>query len=115
MMSKYGICWLHPCTYSREKQVLTDHKFITHFEKTVSSSSHFRESAGKPAAVFSHKRKSSQETLSDRESISSGHRPLQGKGETFVRFSDPEEAARCVLEEQRDHPLAEAKMRNLNS
>ena len=29
--------------------------------------------------------------------------------ETFFRFSDPEEAARSVLEEQRDHLLAEAK------
>ena len=59
--------------------------------------------------MFSHKRKSSQETLSDRESISSGHQPVQGKDETFFRFSDLEEAARLVLEEQRDHLLAEAK------
>ena len=34
---------------------------------------------------------------------------FNGKGETFLRFSDPEEAARLVLEEQRDHLLAEAK------
>ena len=59
----------------------------------MSSSSHFRESAGKPAAMFSHKRKSSQETLSDREGISSGHQPVQRKDETFIRFSDPEKAA----------------------
>ena len=25
MMIKFGICWLHRCTYRREKQVLTDH------------------------------------------------------------------------------------------
>ena len=36
-------------------------------------------SAGKRAAMFSHKRKSSQETLSDREGISSGRQPVQGK------------------------------------
>ena len=59
--------------------------------------------------MFSHKRKSSQETFSDRDGISSGHQPVQGKIETFFRFSDPEEAARLVLEEQRDHLLAEAK------
>ena len=75
----------------------------------MSSSSHFRESAGKPAAVFSHKRKSSQETFSDKEGVSSGHQSVQGKGESCFRFSDPEEAARTVLEEPRDHLLAEAK------
>ena len=53
-------------------------------------------------------KKSSQETLSDREGISSEHQPGQGKDETFFRFSDPEEAARSVLEERRDHILAEA-------
>ena len=45
-------------------------------ENSVSSSSHVRESAGKPLAVLSHKRKSSQETVSDREGISSGREPL---------------------------------------
>ena len=59
--------------------------------------------------MLSHKRKSSQETLSDREGISSGHQPVKGKDETFIRFSDPEEAARLVLEEQGDHLLEEAK------
>ena len=58
--------------------------------------------------MFAHKRKSSQETLSDREGISSGHQSVQGKGETFFMFSDLE-AARSVLEEQRDHLFAEAK------
>ena len=51
-MSKNGIYWLHRCTCSREKQVPTDHEFITPSEKTMSSSSHF----------FSHRRKSSQHT-----------------------------------------------------
>ena len=105
MMIKYGICWLHRCAYRREKQVPTDHEFITLSAKnSVTSSSHFRESAGKPSAVFS-----SQETLFDREVISLGHQPVQGKGKYFFRFSDPERAARTVLEEQRDHQLAEAK------
>ena len=34
MMSKCGICWLHRCAYGREKQVPTDHEFITPSEKT---------------------------------------------------------------------------------
>ena len=41
--------------------------------------------------------------------ISSRHQPVRREDETFFRFSDLEEAARTVLEEQRDHPLAEAK------
>ena len=36
-------------------------------ENSVSTSSHFRESAGKLAAMFSHTRKSSQESHSDRD------------------------------------------------
>ena len=48
----------------------------------------------------SQNERSSQETLSDRDGTSSGHPPVQGKCETFFRFSDPEEAARLVLEEQ---------------
>ena len=59
-------------------------------------------------AVFSHKRKSSQDTFSDRESRSSGHQSVRGEDETPSRFSDPENAARLSLEEQRDHALAEA-------
>ena len=59
--------------------------------------------------LLSHKRKSSQDTFSDRDGTSSGRRPFQGKDESLFRFSDPEEAARLVLEEQRDYLLAEAK------
>ena len=83
----------------------SDHEFISLSEKTQ----HFRESTGKPAAVFPHKRKSIQEAFSDREGISSGHHTVQRKCETFFRFSDREEAARTVLEEQRDYLLSEAK------
>ena len=102
--------WLHRCTYRREKQVPTDHEFVTPSEKTQCQVHLTPEKVqGNLAAVFSLKRKSSQETLSDREGISLGHQPVQGKDETLLGFSVPEEAARLVLEEQRDHPLAEAK------
>ena len=97
--------------YLQEREVSADRSRVDHSsrENSVSSSSHFRESAEKLAAVFSHKRKSSQETLSDREGVSSGRQPVQVKDETLFRFSGPEEAARLVLEEQRGHQLAEAK------
>ena len=50
-----GTCWLHHCTYKREKRVQTDHMFCHSYrENSVSSSSRFRASAGRPAAVFSN-------------------------------------------------------------
>ena len=75
-----------------------------HFrENSVSSSCHFREGAGGNLPQYPHhKRKMSQETLSDRERISTSSRKR-------LRFSDLEDAARLFLEEQRDHLLAEAK------
>ena len=97
--------------YLQEREVSADRSRLYHSsrENSVSSSSHFRESAGKLAAMFAHKRKSSEEILSDREGVSSGRQPVQVKDETLFRFSGPEEAARLVLEEQRGHQLAEAK------
>ena len=33
-MNKNGTCWLHHCTHRTEKQVLTNHEFVTLSEKT---------------------------------------------------------------------------------
>ena len=107
-MNKFGICCLHRCTCRREASADRSRVYHSFRENSVSSFSPFR-GARKPAAVFSHKGKSIQDTFSDREGISEGHQSVQGKGASFFRFSDPEEAARAVLEEQRDHQLAEAK------
>ena len=93
----------------------TDHEFITLSEKTRYQAHLTSEKVQGNLPQCSHTRKSSQETLSDREGLSSGRQPFQGKGGTFFRFSDSEEAARLVLEEQRDHPRAEAKIRNLEA
>ena len=82
-------------------------------ENSGSSSSHFRGSAEKLAAVFSHKRVSSQETPSDREGISSGHQPVQGKDEILFRFSDPEEAARFGSWRTKRSSTRRSKIRNL--
>ena len=76
-------------------------------ENSVSSSSHFRDCAGKPAAVFSHRRKSSQETLSDR-----GRRFLRTSTSSRKRrnlIQVLKKLQRVVLEGQRDHLLAEAE------
>ena len=88
--------------YLQESEVSADRPRVCHSfgETSVSSSAHFRESAGKPATVFSHK-KSSQETIRDRGGISSEQQTVQGKGESFFRFSDPEETVRWALEDVR--------------
>ena len=56
-------------TGEREREASADQPRVYHSyrEKSVSNSLHFRASAGRPAAVFSHKRKSSQESHSDRD------------------------------------------------
>ena len=54
--------------YLQEREASADRPRVYHSfrENSVSSSSHFRESVGKPAAMFSHKREWSQETLSEK-------------------------------------------------
>ena len=96
--------------FIQEREASADRSRVYHSfrENSVSSSSHFRESAGKPAALFSLK-ESRVKTPFPTDGISSGHQRVQGKCESFFRFSDREEAATTVLEEQRDHQLAEAK------
>ena len=83
--------------YLQKKEASADRSRVR--ENSVSSSSHFRESAGKPAAVFSHKRKSSQESRSDIEGISLAHRAVRGENEALSRLSESENVARLALEE----------------
>ena len=52
---------------------------------------------------------SNQETLSDREGISSGHQPGHGKDEALSRLCESENATIPALQEQRNYLLAEAK------
>ena len=73
--------------------------------KFISSSVEY----GKPVALFSSKRMSSQETFSDREELSSEHQQVLGNNEPLVRFSHPETSAKSLLEGHRDRMLAEAK------
>ena len=82
--------------YLQEREASADRAPVSHSFRQLSVKfiSLPRESVGKRAAMFSHKRKSSQETLSDRDGNSSGHQPVQGKDDTLFRFSEPEEAAR---------------------
>ena len=74
----------------REKEVQTNREFMTLTEKAMSSSSRFRASAVKLAAMFSHKRKSSQESHSDRDGTPLAHRAGQGENEALSRLSESE-------------------------
>ena len=111
--SNSEICWLHRCTSGERSRCWLTRSLSLFRANSVSSSSPLQESAGKLAAVFSHKRKLSQDTFSDSESISSRHQTVQSKGESFFRFSHPEEAVRLAREQQRDNKLAEEKSENL--
>ena len=87
----------------------TDHEFITVSEKTQCPVHLTSEKVQETFRnVFTQKKVESRNTFRQR-SISSGRQPVQGKGETFFRFSGQEEAARTALEGQRDHLLADAK------
>ena len=99
--------------YLQEREASADRSQVYHSYRvnSVSSSSRFHASAGKPAAVFSHKRKSSQESHSDRDGFPLAHRAVQGGNEALSRLSlsESENDTRSILEEQRDHLLSEGR------
>ena len=104
-MNQKGICWLHHCTYRRDRSKCRPTTSSSLLQRT----SHFRVSAGKPAAMFSHKRESSQESHSDRDGTLLAHQPPTGENEVLSRLSDWESDTRLFLEEQRNKLLSEAK------
>ena len=108
MMSKYGICWLHPCTNRSEKQVPTDHEFITLTEKTPCKFISFPSRCGEFAAVFSCKTKSSQESHSDRNGVPL-HIESSRRKWSLITLSESENDKILIVEEQRDHLLSEAR------
>ena len=67
-----------PHTGERSKCRPTTSLSLLQRENSVSSSSRFRVSAGKLAAILSHKRMSSQESHSARDGIPLAHRAVQG-------------------------------------
>ena len=94
----------------REKQVLTDHEFITPSEETQCQVHLTFEKVQENLPQCSHTKESQvKKHFLTEKAISSGHQAVQGTDETLFRFSDPEDAARSVLEEQRNHLLAEPK------
>ena len=82
--------------------MLTDHEFITPFEKT-------RCQVHLTFEKVQTTRKSSQEALSDRDHFSLEHQQGLGKNEPQFRFSNPEIFMKSFLEEHEDYMVAEAK------
>ena len=78
-------------------------------ENLMSSSSQGPISTGKPVAFFSSKNKLNQETFSDGEDFPLRHQQVFGSNEPFFRFSNPVNAAKSLLDGNRDHLLAEAR------
>ena len=74
----------------------------------MSNSSQDQTSTGKPVAVFSGQNRLNQDTFSD------GHEFLTrqqvfGSNERFIRFSNPANVAKSILDGNKDHLLAKAR------
>ena len=108
-MSKYGTCWLHHCTCRREKQVHADHEFITPSEKTVCPIHLVSEQVRGDLQLCSHTQDSRVKNLIATDGIPSAHQLVQGENEALSRLSESKNDTRLIFEEQRDHPLSEAR------
>ena len=75
----------------------------------MSSSSQDPTSTGKPVAVFSSQNRLTQDTFSDGDEISLRHQQVFGSNEPFIRFSNPTNVAKSLLDGIREHLLAEAR------
>ena len=75
----------------------------------MSSSPQDPTSAGNPVAVFSSQNRLNQDTFSDRDEFSLRHQRFFGSNEPFIRFSNPANLAKSLLDGNRNHLLAEAR------
>ena len=75
----------------------------------MSSSSQDPISTGKAVALFSSQHRLKQDTFSDRDDFSLRHQKVFGRNKLFIRFSNPANVAKSLLDGNRDHFLAEAR------
>ena len=96
--------------YLPEREASADRSQVSHSvrENLVSSSPQVPKSMSKPVALFSSKRKSSQETCSDSEDFSSEPQQVLINNEPPCRLSNPENSFKPFLEEHEEYMLAEA-------
>ena len=75
----------------------------------MSSSCQHPISTGKLVALFSSPNWLNQDTFFDRDDFSLRHQRILGSNEPFIRFSNPANVAKSLLDGNRDHLLAEAR------
>ena len=75
----------------------------------MSSSSQDPISAGKLVALFSSPNGLNQDTFCDRDDFSLRHQQVMGSNEPFIRFSNPANVSKSLLDGNRNHLLAEAR------
>ena len=119
-MREFVLCWLHHCTYRREKQVQTDNEFITSTEKTLCQVHLVSEHVRGDLQLCSHTRESRANNLTPtRDGIPLTHRAVQGENESLSRLSESENDTRLILEEKTDHLIysqrQNRKYRNKNA
>ena len=87
-----------------------DRKFITLNEKT-SCPVHLkiRQAQGNLSQCFSIQNRLKQDTFSNRDEFSRRHQQVFGSNEPLIRFSNPANVAKSLLDGNRDHLLAEAR------
>ena len=61
--------------------------------------------AGKLVALFSSQSRLNQDTSSDKDQFSLTHQHVFGSNEPILRFSDPTNVAKSLLDGNRDHLL----------
>ena len=75
----------------------------------MSISSQDPTSTGKLVAVFSSQNRLNEDTFSDGDEFSLRHQLVLGSNEPFIRFPNPANVAKSLLDGNRDHWLAEAR------
>ena len=108
--NNFVLCWLHHCTYRSEEQVQNDRKlYHSERENLMLSSSQDLTSTGKVVAVFSSQNRFNQDTFSDRDEFSLRRQQVFGSNEPLIRFSDPANVAKSLLEGNKDDSLSQAR------
>ena len=96
--------------YLQEREASAGRSQVYHSEREnlMSRSSQDPTSAGKVVAVFSSQNRLNQDTFSDRDEFSLRHQQVFGSNKPFIRFSNPANVEKSLLDGNRDHLLTQA-------
>ena len=111
-MSKYGTCWFLSPLYLQEREASADRSLVYHsFRKKFSVkliSASEKVQGNLPQCSYTKENRVKKQFPTEK-AFPQDIKQFKERVNLSSGFSDPEEAARTVLEEQRDHQLAEAK------